>query len=271
MLIIINIIAVVTVIYSVAMLIRHKYFVETFENKEYIRKLPENYSPAIAMAIMGEALDLNINYKSMTTYFMSKGYVKINDSIDKVEVILDSPDGLLEHEKYMYSYLLNMHNFNREKYVECLIDDMEKLGLLTKEKSKINPVINALIAFVVCLAFCALIWKVNISLLKAVEIVSAFAVAIIFVVSLFLKKSYDIDPIHKTDEGRYAAVKFYELQRFLEIHLTSGKINGLIKSSEKFIPYAIAFRMYEKVAYAIENNKDYRKIFYSTDSREGGN
>ena len=271
MLIVINVLAVVIIIYLIIMFIRHKYLTETFENKEYIRKLPENYSPAIAMAIMGDALDLNINYKSMTTYFLSKGYVKINDTIDKVEVVLDSPDALLDHEKYMYSYLLNMHNFNSEKYIECLINDMEKLGLLTKEKSKIKPFLNALITLVICAILNILLLKFNPSIVRITGVISAFIVAVIFSVSTFLKKSYDVDPIHKTDKGRFAAVKFYELQRFLESHLTSGKMNGLINSSEKFIPYAIAFRMYEKVAYAIENNKDYRKIFYSTDSREGGN
>ena len=97
---------------------------------DYIRELPNYYTPALVSFVHDSAIEYNKDVLATILHLINEDYLKIEN--DRLVVIEKNIDGLYEHEKYIYDVIYNGLNPTFTVYKDKLIKDAYSLNLVKK-------------------------------------------------------------------------------------------------------------------------------------------
>lgn len=97
---------------------------------EYIRELPNYYTPALVSFVQDQAIEYNKDILGTILHLINKGYLAIEN--DKLVSRNKDISQLHLHEKYIYQCILNNIEVKFSDYKNALIEDAYKLELMKK-------------------------------------------------------------------------------------------------------------------------------------------
>ena len=241
--------------------------------KEYIREISEEYTPAIASLVYDLKIDVYKDYTATILHLYSKGYINIfeNNKVCKIEISNDKDLSVLqEHEKYVIECLNNKQKFNEKLFKEILIKNAQSKNLLTNQKESKNSRIGILI--VIAFISIAISYFINIILFSFVLTVVFVLVYLYVMMSKMYKneiKELVVDTLYKrTKEGEKVARELTALKRFIhEYTLLKGRSIEHVQVLDEYIPYAISLDEAESIEEYIKSNEAYRNLIYNREKK----
>lgn len=97
---------------------------------EYIRELPNYYTPALVSFVQDQAVEYNKDVLATILHLINNGYLKMENEMLAVEK--KNIDNLYEHEKYIYESIQTNSKVMFSVYKGALTKDAYKLGLLKR-------------------------------------------------------------------------------------------------------------------------------------------
>ena len=120
-------------------------------DKEYIREICKEYTPAIVSLVYDLKVEVYKDYTATMLELYNKGYLNIfdNNKISKIEINKEKDfSSLKEHEKYLIDCINNEKEFDENIFKEVLIREAQSSGLLTnKKESKIFKILKLVLIF----------------------------------------------------------------------------------------------------------------------------
>ena len=241
--------------------------------KEYIREISKEYTPAIASLVYDLKVDVYKDYTATILHLYSKGYINIfeNNKVCKIKISNDKDLSVLqEHERYVIECLNNKQKFNEKLFKEILIKNAQSKNLLTNQKESKNSRIGILI--VIAFISIAISYFINIILFSFVLTVVFVLVYLYVMMSKIYKneiKELVVDTLYKrTKEGEKVARELTALKRFIhEYTLLKDRSIEQVQVLDEYIPYAISLDEAESIEEYIKSNEAYRNLIYNREKK----
>lgn len=242
-------------------------------NKEYIRELPQNCSPAICSLIYDLKIDVYKDYTATVLYLCIKKYINLVKDGDtyKIELVKQQDySNLGRCEKYILNIIENKIKFDENEFKKEIIKEAQERGLIADRKhNKITKI--ALILILIISSLFIAYYMNKIVLIALVSILGAIAYAGYMIINLKNKNGITFDIVDteyiRTEDGKNIALLLSGLKRYIkEYTLIKEKEIDYIQILENYIPYALALDEADAVEEFIKYNEEYRDLIYNRKS-----
>jgi len=243
---------------------------EVIFEKEYLRELPKQYSPALSSFIYDLKIDIYKDYTATILYLCTKKYIKINKNKDKYEfeILNRNTSPLSESEKYVFDKIINKTKFDEFEFSNKIIEEAkENFFIINKETSKIPKLVFGAIFSIILFI---IIYTKSIEWVIFVMLFVAYGVLINKKVKPRVKKSFntieqsDYTQYKRTNRGKKLAIELQALKNYInEYTLIKEKDIDYVQILEEYIPYAIALGEASTIEKFIKNNEEYRELIYN--------
>lgn len=242
---------------------------EIVSEKEYLRELPKQYSPALISLIYDLKIDIYKDYTATILYLCTNKYINIinNEGKYEFEILNTDSSSLSESERYVLDKIINKTKFDEFEFSNKVIEEAKENFLITdKEPSKVPKVILG--TLIVIILFIILYTK-NIALFVFGIILLVYIIRCYKMMKSTIKNSFN-----KTDESDYTKYKrarngkelARKLQAFKnyinEYTLINEKEIDYIQILEEYIPYAVSLGEANTIEKFIKHNQKYRSLIY---------
>lgn len=239
--------------------------------KEYLREIPKEYSPAVSSLIYDLKIDIYRDYTATILCLCTKKYINIKNNNGKYEFEILKTDNLnlSESEKYVFDKIANKTKFDEFKYMNKIIEEAKK-HLLIIDKSQ-NKKKKDFFSILLIIVLFILIYYVDRSLLIAIIPIVYYLI----IIKRTSKKSFNNGTIDNTEfksistlyerthKGKKIAKKLQALRNYIrEYTLIKEKDIDYIQVLEEYIPYAIALDEADTIEKFIKHNEEYRSLIY---------
>lgn len=231
--------------------------------KNYIRDIPENYSPSIASLIYDLKIDVYKDYTATILYLCTKKYIDIEKSGDTYKI---TPGERTDYsklgkcEQYVLNKIINDDNFDENKFKQIIIDEAQQKELITDKLH--SRKMKWIFIIAICLILCIICYKINMYLF-------VFYISIVPVsIGAYheLQKEYGKNTEYiRTKKGNEVARLLGGLKNYIEDYtLIKDKEIDYIQILEEYIPYAISLGEANTIEKFIKYNEKYRDLIYNS-------
>lgn len=240
---------------------------DIISSKEYVRDLPEYFSPAIVSLLLDNSIEVATDYTASIAYLLSKKYIEIDGVTEEVKIIKDEYEKLQIIEEYSLNCIMKRIQFIPEEFKKIVISEAESLGFIEKGRRKIHFLRNFSIALATMFILSVMLDKVTnpilYNLLGVLGILSELAIFAVIGYSIYLANKYITEDYHRTDLGKKEAKKWSGVKKYIkEYTLLSNKNLDDTILFDDYIPYAIALGEAKEIEKYIEKNNKYRILIY---------
>ena len=242
-------------------------------NKDYIRDLPKQCSPAISSLIYDLKIDVYKDYTATILYLCTKKYIELvkDEETYKIKIAKQQNYADLGRcEKYVLDIIKDKNKFDENQFKKEIIKEAQEKELITNKKHNKKTKI----ALILILIVSSLIITYNISKLVftfLICILGAIALAGYMIIIEKNENQIILDVVDteyiRTKEGKNMALLLKGLKRYIrEYTLIKDKEIDYIQILENYIPYALVLDEADTIEEFIKNNEEYRELIYNRKS-----
>jgi len=192
---------------------------------DYIRDLPNKYSPALASLLLDQSIEHNKDVMATTLYLINHGYLKEENGIISVSDI--QTNNLMEHEKYLIEICKKKLPFSLFVWHEKILKDAFKNDLVTDKgdltkKDNIRLAINLvapIILFIILINLMSWLASTDNVILNILYVIVMIVLPTlgfsIFIYELVYLASFVSKKIKLTNNGLKEQEKMAKFKRFL--------------------------------------------------------
>lgn len=242
-------------------------------DKDYIRDLPKQCSPAISSLIYDLKIDVYKDYTATILYLCTKKYIELvkDEETYKIKIAKQQNYADLGRcEKYVLDIIQDKNKFDENHFKKEIIKEAQEKELITnKMHSK-----KTKIALILILIVSSLIITYNISKLVFVFLICILGAIALAGYMIIIEKNENqiiLDVVDteyiRTKEGKNMALLLKGLKRYIrEYTLIKDKEIDYIQILENYIPYALVLDEADTIEEFIKNNEEYRELIYNRKS-----
>jgi len=239
-------------------------------NKEYIRELKDQYTPAIVSLIYDFKTEVYRDYTATILYLHIKKYLKISGFNNDIIITKGSNENLsnlLKHELYVYNCIIYKQSLEEKKMKNLIIEDAieKQLIEIKQEKNNTNLIKNILKILIALIGIIDIMIKGNIIRILINLVFVVFILKIIDEYFNILNKYIDgLGSFYKlTKKGQKYLKKIKAFKNFIkEYTLIKEKDIEYIQILEEYVPYSLSLGTSPQVEEYIKQNEVYRNLIY---------
>lgn len=240
--------------------------------KEYLRGIPNKYSPAVSSLVYDLKIDIYKDYTSTILYLCTQKYINIKRVEGKYEFEILNKDSsnLSKSENYVFNKIINKTKFDEEKFKNLIIEEAMENSLIVNNTK--NKKVTMLLAVSVISILIIALYNININLLLILLTTIPFLALMVQVLKNPLGfedeiNTNDLKSIKEKYKRSHNGKKLArELQAFKnhikEYTLIKEKNVDYIQILEDYIPYAISLGEADTIEEFIKHNEEYRSLIY---------
>lgn len=242
-------------------------------DKDYIRDLPKQCSPAISSLIYDLKIDVYKDYTATILYLCTKKYIELVKDEETYKIKIAKQQNYTDlgrGEKYVLDIIQDKNKFDENHFKKEIIKEAQEKELITnKMHSK-----KTKIALILILIVSSLIITYNISKLVFVFLICILGAIALAGYMIIIEKNENqiiLDVVDteyiRTKEGKNMALLLKGLKRYIrEYTLIKDKEIDYIQILENYIPYALVLDEADTIEEFIKNNEEYRELIYNRKS-----
>lgn len=237
-------------------------------NKDYLRDIPKEYTPAMASLLYDLKIDIYKDYTATILHLYVQKYIDLENENDEYKIIVKNNDLSLleEHQIYVFNCITGKLKFDELEFKKILVQDAQKANLFTdKPQNKLPKIILCVLIALVLIFISYFINKILFYVMFSIATLVVLGYATIQHMLVEYNLKWDVNTLYyRTPKGKEFANECASLKQFIKDYtLIKEKNIEYVKVLEEYIPYALALDEADSIEYFVSINENYRNLIYN--------